>query len=89
MNINRRGFLFGSAAAATLAGCATNKMGLRELKPGEKRAVALIGDEATVKRFYKENGHYRLQPENPTMEPVIVDEVIILGQVISSFRFYF
>ena len=43
MNINRRGFLFGSAAAATLAGCATNKMGLRELKPGEKRAVALIG----------------------------------------------
>ena len=43
MNINRRGFLLGSAAAATLAGCATNKMGLRALKPGEKRAVAMIG----------------------------------------------
>ena len=43
MNINRRGFLFGSAAAATLAGCATNKMGLRALKPGEKRTVAMIG----------------------------------------------
>ena len=43
MNINRRNFLLGSAAAATLAGCATNKMGLRPLKPGEKRAVALIG----------------------------------------------
>ena len=43
MNINRRGFLLGSAAAATLAGCATNKVGLRELKPGEKRTVAMIG----------------------------------------------
>ena len=43
MNINRRGFLLGSAAATTLAGCATAKMGLRELKPGEKRRVAMIG----------------------------------------------
>ena len=51
--------------------------------------VALVGEEATVKTFYKEDGHFRLQPENPTMEPIIVDEVIILGQVISSFRFYF
>ena len=51
--------------------------------------VALVGEEATVKTFYKEDGHFRLQPENPTMEPIIVDEVIILGLVISSFRFYF
>ena len=43
MKLNRRNFLFGSAAAATLAGCATNKMGLRALKPGEKRTVAMIG----------------------------------------------
>ena len=43
MNINRRGFLLGSAAAATLAGCATNKVGLRELKPGEKLRAAIIG----------------------------------------------
>ena len=43
MNINRRNFLFGSAAAATLAGYATNKMGLRALKPGEKRNIAMIG----------------------------------------------
>ena len=43
MNLNRRHFLLGSAAAATLAGCATSKTGLRPLKPGEKRAVALIG----------------------------------------------
>ena len=43
MNINRRGFLLGSAAAATLAGCSTSKIGARELKPGEKRNVAMIG----------------------------------------------
>ena len=43
MNLNRRNFLFGSAAAATLAGCSTARTGLRPLKPGEKRTVALIG----------------------------------------------
>lgn len=42
--------------------------------------VALIGDEATVKRFYKENGHFRLQPENDEFEPIIVDECAVLGQ---------
>lgn len=50
--------------------------------------VALIDEEATVKTFYKENGHFRLQPENPTMRPIITDDVIILGRVISSIRFY-
>ncbi|MBO4265313.1 MAG: transcriptional repressor LexA [Clostridia bacterium] len=50
--------------------------------------VALVGDEATVKTFYKEDGHFRLQPENSTMEPIIVDEVYVLGKVISSMRFY-
>lgn len=48
--------------------------------------VALIDDSATVKRFYKENGHYRLQPENSSMEPIIVNEVQILGKVIGLFR---
>jgi repressor LexA len=48
--------------------------------------VALIEDSATVKRFFKENGHYRLQPENTTMEPIIVSEVQILGKVIGLFR---
>ncbi len=43
IDINRRSFLFGSAAAATLAGCSTSKVGARELKPGEKRNVAMIG----------------------------------------------
>ena len=49
--------------------------------------VALIdNEEATVKRFYKEDGHYRLQPENDTMEPIILDEVSILGRVVAVFR---
>ena len=50
--------------------------------------VALIGDEATVKRFYKENGHFRLQPENDAYEPIIVDEVAILGKVNMVIRTY-
>ena len=43
--------------------------------------VALVDDSATVKTFYKEKGHFRLQPENDTMEPIIVNEVEILGTV--------
>ena len=50
--------------------------------------VALVEDEATVKRFYKEKGHFRLQPENDEMEPIIVDSVSILGRVISLIREY-
>ena len=50
--------------------------------------VAMIDDEATVKRFYKENGKYRLQPENKDMQPIIADEVTILGQVVADIRFY-
>ncbi len=50
--------------------------------------VALIGDEATVKRFYRENGHFRLQPENDAFEPIIVDEVAILGKVVSLVRYF-
>lgn len=50
--------------------------------------VALIDDSATVKTFYKENGHYRLQPENDTMEPIIVKDLQILGKVFGVFRFF-
>lgn len=50
--------------------------------------VALIGEEVTVKTFYKENGYYRLQPENDTLEPIIVSELNILGKVIGLFRMY-
>lgn len=48
--------------------------------------VALIDDSATVKRFYKENGHIRLQPENDFMDPIIVDDCMILGKVIGLMR---
>lgn len=53
--------------------------------------VALLGEEATVKRFYKEKNCYRLQPENDTMEPIIVDsdqEFKILGKVFGVFRLF-
>lgn len=48
--------------------------------------VALVEDSATVKRFYKENGHYRLQPENDALDPIIVNEVQILGRVVGLMR---
>lgn len=50
--------------------------------------VALVDDGATVKRFFKEKGHIRLQPENDTMKPIIVDDCHILGKVIGVFRFF-
>ena len=50
--------------------------------------VGMIGDEATVKRFYKEKGTFRLQPENPDFEPIISDEITILGKVIAVIRYY-
>ena len=50
--------------------------------------VALVDDSATVKTYYKENGHYRLQPENDSMEPIIVDKCEILGKVFGVFRIF-
>ena len=50
--------------------------------------VAMIDDSATVKTFYKEKGHIRLQPENDTMDPIIVDDCQILGTVFGIFRIY-
>ena len=50
--------------------------------------VALVEDGATVKTFYQEKGHYRLQPENDHMEPIICQEVLILGRVIGLIRNY-
>jgi repressor lexA len=48
--------------------------------------VALVDDSATVKTFYKEKNHYRLQPENDSMEPILLNEVSILGKVVGLFR---
>lgn len=56
--------------------------------------VAMVADEAsgemsaTVKRFYKEKGHFRLQPENDAFEPIIVDSVALLGKVVTLIRYY-
>ena len=52
------------------------------------KVVAIIDDSATVKTYYKEDGHYRLQPENDYMDPIIVDEVSILGKVFGVFRIF-
>ncbi len=50
--------------------------------------VAMIDDEATVKRFYKEGNHIRLQPENPEFEPILTQEAVILGKVVTLMRSY-
>ena len=54
---------------------------------GEK-VVAMIEDGATVKTFYREEGVIRLQPENDFMDPIIVQDVVILGRVIGVMRFF-
>ena len=53
---------------------------------GEIIVAMTEDDEATVKRFYKEKGYYRLQPENATMEPIYLDNVSVLGKVVGLFR---
>ena len=50
--------------------------------------VALVDDSATVKTFYKEDGDYRLQPENDSMDPIIVEECTVLGKVFGVFRIF-
>jgi repressor LexA len=50
--------------------------------------VAMVDEEATVKRFYKEKGRYRLQPENDAYDPIIVDDVDVLGPVLAVVRYY-
>ena len=50
--------------------------------------VALVDDSVTVKTFYKEKNHFRLQPENDTMEPIILDKVEVIGKVIGLIRMY-
>ena len=57
-----------------------------EARDGEI-VVALVGDdEATVKRYFRESDHIRLQPENSSMEPILADDVQILGRVVGLFR---
>ena len=58
-----------------------------EARNGDK-VVALIDDEATVKTFYREEDHFRLQPENDYMDPIICHELVILGRVVAVMRYY-
>lgn len=51
--------------------------------------VALIGDEATVKTFYREKDRFRLQPENRTMEPIYTKELSVLGKVVADHQILF
>ena len=59
----------------------------RQTASNGEMVVALVDDSATVKTFYKEEGYYRLQPENDNMDPIIVMNCEILGKVIGVFRF--
>ncbi|MGN0609803.1 MAG: transcriptional repressor LexA [Oscillospiraceae bacterium] len=59
----------------------------RAARNGEIVAALVNGEEATVKTFYKEDGHYRLQPENDTMDPIIVDECEIIGRIVAVMRY--
>lgn len=61
-------------------------VGKQNIAENGQIVVALVDDSATVKRFYKENGHYRLQPENDFMDPIIVDSVEIVGKVLGLIR---
>ena len=73
------------------AGIIDGDIVLVELTPSASNGemvVALVDDGATVKTFYKEEGIFRLQPENDTMDPIIVTDVTILGKVIGVFRFF-
>lgn len=54
---------------------------------GEMIVALVDGESATVKTFYKEDGHYRLQPENDNMDPIIVDNVSVLGKVVGVIRY--
>lgn len=67
-----------------------DKILVREQKDAQNGqiVVALVEDSATVKTFYKEKDHFRLQPENDTMDPIIVDQVEILGKVVGLYRSY-
>ena len=59
----------------------------RAAQNGEIVVALCCGEDATVKRFYKENGHFRLQPENDSMDPIILDDVQIIGKVVGLIQY--
>ena len=83
------GLIYARSGMACKRGLApANKVGVVDSDYRGEIIVALVEDSATVKRFYKEDGHFRLQPENDDYEPIIVDSVEILGKVVSVMRSY-
>ena len=89
---NRQTFLLKVKGESMInAGILDGDMVLVEETPAASNGdmvVAMVDDGATVKTFYKEEGIFRLQPENDFMDPIIVKEVTILGKVIGVFRFF-
>ena len=89
---NRQPFLLKVKGESMInAGILDGDMVLVEETPAASNGdmvVAMVDDGATVKTFYKEEGIFRLQPENDFMDPIIVKEVTILGKVIGVFRFF-
>ena len=89
---NRQTFLLKVKGESMInAGILDDDMVLVEETPAASNGdmvVAMVDDGATVKTFYKEEGIFRLQPENDFMDPIIVKEVTILGKVIGVFRFF-
>ena len=89
---NRQTFLLNVKGESMInAGILDGDMVLVEETPAASNGdmvVAMVDDGATVKTFYKEEGIFRLQPENDFMDPIIVKEVTILGKVIGVFRFF-
>ena len=89
---NRQTFLLKVKGESMInAGILDGDMVLVEEAPAASNGdmvVAMVDDGATVKTFYKEEGIFRLQPENDFMDPIIVKEVTILGKVIGVFRFF-
>ena len=90
--LNRQTFLLKVKGESMInAGILDGDMVLVEETPAASNGdmvVAMVDDGATVKTFYKEEGIFRLQPENDFMDPIIVKEVTILGKVIGVFRFF-
>ena len=74
------------AAGPNLGGVISDKRKQSSANNGEIVVAMTEENEATVKRFYKEKDHYRLQPENDTMAPIILPKVTILGKVVSLYR---
>ena len=86
--LERKGYIRRDPAKNRAIEIIDDSFGLQRREMVNVPLVGRIDDSATVKTFYKENGHIRLQPENDTMDPIIVPDCEILGKVFGVFRFF-